>query len=65
MPTLVNNLRAIRGPVTSVPVTAGSGIEIDADTKFTFALRFFFLGWIRQYCTIFNVQCSIFNISKG
>lgn len=33
MPTLVNNLRAIRGPVTAVPVTAGSGIEIAADTQ--------------------------------
>ncbi|WP_405350525.1 hypothetical protein [Ruminobacter amylophilus] len=33
MPTLVNNLRAIRGPVTAVPVTAGSGIEISADTQ--------------------------------
>ena len=33
MPTLVNNLRAIRGPVTAVPVSAGSGIEISADTQ--------------------------------
>lgn len=33
MPTLVNNLRAIRGPVTAVPVTPGSGIEIAADTE--------------------------------
>ena len=33
MPTLVNNLRAIRGPVTAVPVSAGSGIEITADTQ--------------------------------
>ena len=33
MPTLVNNLRAIRGPVTAVPVTAGSGIEIATDTE--------------------------------
>lgn len=33
MPTLVNNLRAIRGPITSVPVSGVSGISIEADTQ--------------------------------
>jgi len=33
MPTLVNNLRAIRGPITSVPLVAGKGVVIEPDTE--------------------------------
>jgi hypothetical protein len=33
MPTLVNNLRAIRGPVTSVPMVGASGVVVEADTQ--------------------------------
>lgn len=33
MPTLVNNLRAIRGPVTSVPMVGVSGVIVEADTQ--------------------------------
>lgn len=32
MPTLVNNLRAIRGPVTAVPMVGASGVVVEADT---------------------------------
>ena len=33
MPTLVNNLRAIRGPVTAVPVVGQSGVVVEPDTQ--------------------------------
>lgn len=33
MPTLVNNLRAIRGPVTAVPMVGASGVVVEADTQ--------------------------------
>jgi hypothetical protein len=33
MPTLVNNLRAIRGPVTAVPMVAGKGVRIVPDVE--------------------------------
>lgn len=33
MSTLVNNLRAIRGPVTAVPMVGASGVVIEADTQ--------------------------------
>lgn len=33
MPTLVNNLRAIRGPITSVPLVAGTGVILEPDTE--------------------------------
>lgn len=33
MPTLVNNLRAIRGPVTSVPMVGASGVVVEPDTQ--------------------------------
>lgn len=32
MPTLVNNLRAIRGPVTAVPMVGASGVVVEPDT---------------------------------
>lgn len=32
MPTLVNNLRAIRGPVTAVPMVGASGVIVEPDT---------------------------------
>jgi len=32
MPTLVNNLRAIRGPVTAVPMVGQSGVVVEPDT---------------------------------
>ena len=32
MPTLVNNLRAIRGPVTAVPMVGQSGVIVEPDT---------------------------------
>ena len=32
MPTLVNNLRAIRGPVTAVPMVGHSGVIVEPDT---------------------------------
>lgn len=33
MPTLVNNLRAIRGPVTAVPMVGQSGVVVEPDTQ--------------------------------
>ena len=33
MPTLVNNLRAIRGPVTAVPVVGQSGVVVEPDAQ--------------------------------